>query len=200
MSRPQILLFDLGGVIVRWTGIEALMDMKGLSRDQVIERFATVPTLVDYEVGKCDDDSFARAMLDVFELGLTITDFKQVWQDWVGDTYPGAKSALKTLRQDFTLACLSNTNALHWSCLEDRIDIPAYFDHAYASHLIKAAKPASESYQIPMEDMGVSPSNVWFFDDTLLNVEAARNLGIRSFHIDRSVGVIPTLKELGLLE
>jgi len=38
-ARPKILLFDLGGVIVPWVGLEALADLNKITRDEVAERF-----------------------------------------------------------------------------------------------------------------------------------------------------------------
>jgi len=103
---------------------------------------------------------------------------KSLWNSWVQESYDGTKDMLSALRKDF--------------------DVNAYFDDSFASHLINAAKPALESYLIPIQDMGVNPSDIWFFDDTLINVEAAKDVGMRAFHVDRTVGVIPTLTEFGL--
>jgi len=47
--------------------------------------------------------------------------------------------------------------------------------------------------------MGVNPSDIWFFDDTQANIDAATSLGMTAFHVNRQVGVIPLLKELNLL-
>ena len=48
--------------------------------------------------------------------------------------------------------------------------------------------------------MKVAPADIWFFDDTLINVEAAIQAGMVAHHVDREVGVIPTLKRLGFLQ
>ena len=74
------------------------------------------------------------------------------------------------------------------------------FDRPYASHLLKAAKPDSIAWEMCLKDMKAQPHEVWFFDDTQVNIDAAQAMGIQSYHVDRNVGVIPTLKGLGLLE
>ena len=199
LAKPKVLLFDLGGVIVRWTGIEALSDMTGMSRDKVLETFATSSIFSAYEIGQCDDETFIKELISVFKLGVSPNEARKLWQVWVGETYPETEHALKLLKKNYTIACLSNTNALHWEWLSTHIIIDDYFDHGYASHLIKAAKPNAECYQFPVKDMGVNPSDIWFFDDTQANVDAANALGMTAFHVDRTVGVIPLLKELELL-
>jgi len=199
MQKSKVLLFDLGGVIVRWVGLEALGQMTGLSRDEVGIRFAASPTFQAYEIGQCDDDIFAAALIADFDLDISSSDAKALWNSWVQESYPGTKEILTKLREKFIIACLSNTNALHWGHLPIHIKLEDYFDHSYASHLIKAAKPNLDSYQIPIKDMDVSPENIWFFDDTIVNVEAARIAGMHAYHVDRNVGVIPTLQNLGLI-
>ena len=198
-QKPKVLLFDLGGVIVRWTGLDALSEMTGMSREKVLETFAASDIFTAYEIGRCDDDSFITELISVFDLRISPARARQLWQIWVEETYTGTKEALKALKEDYIIACLSNTNALHWEWLSTHIVIDEYFDHSYASHLINAAKPKAESYHIPVKDMGVSISDIWFFDDTQLNVDAAKALGMSAFHVDRAVGVIPKLKELGIL-
>lgn len=199
MNPPKVLLFDLGGVIVRWVGVDALSQMTGLSRDDVGMRFATSPVFQAYEVGKCGDDIFAETLIADFDLQMSLPEAKALWNSWVQESYRGTKEMLTTLRKTYILACLSNTNALHWGYLPTHINIDTFFDHSYASHLINAAKPAPESYHIPIQDMGVIPSDIWFFDDTMINVQAAKSVGMKAYHVDRDVGVIPTLQALGLL-
>jgi len=198
-DKPKVLLFDLGGVIVNWTGLDVLSEMTKLSRDQVAESFAASPIFSTYEIGKCDDETFINELISIFKLDVSPAKARQLWQEWVGATYTGTKDALEILKENYTIACLSNTNALHWEWLSTHIVIEDYFEHSYASHLINVAKPNADSYHIPIKDMGVNPSDIWFFDDTLVNVEAAKSVGMTAYHVDRDVGVIPTLQTLGLL-
>ena len=192
-------MFDLGGVIVRWVGINALAQLTGLTREAVIKRFSASDIFSAYEIGQCSDDVFAQELIAQFELAVSLSEAKAMWNSWVQESYVGTKDMLSQLRKHYTLACLSNTNALHWQHLPTHINIEDYFDHSYASHLINVAKPNAESYLIPIQDMGVSPSYIWFFDDTLANVEVAKSVGMMAYHVDRDVGVIPTLQTLGLL-
>jgi len=197
-TKPKVLLFDLGGVIVRWTGLDALSHMTGMSREQVSEIFASSSIFSDYEIGKCDDETFIKELISVFKLDVSPAKARHLWQEWVGKTYSGTKEALTSLRKNYTIACLSNTNALHWEWLSTHIVIDDYFHHGYASHLIGTAKPNAECYHFPIKDMGVNPSDIWFFDDTIINVDAAKQIGMTAFHVDRDVGVVPVLKQLGL--
>jgi len=73
------------------------------------------------------------------------------------------------------------------------------FDFPFASHHLQEVKPDAVCYIKALKIMDAAPEDVWFFDDTLANIDAARALGIRAFHVDRRVGVLPLLKELRLI-
>ena len=152
-----------------------------------------------YEIGAVESDQFARHAVELFELDVSPEAFKNLWNSWVHPPYAGTEKTLQTLGQNYRLACLSNTNALHWDYLHGLMDIQACFHQAFASHLIARAKPDPESFLIPMREMNAGPAEIWFFDDTEMNINAARDLGITAYHVDRKVGVIPTLKSLDLV-
>ena len=199
MTLPKILLFDLGGVIVPWVGLSALASITGLPRDTVIARFAGSETFRRYERGQTDDAEFIREFKRLFSLTAPNADIPVLWNSWVHAPYPDTARVLAELRPRFTTAALTNTNALHWAHVNQLIDCHASFDHVFASHEIHAAKPDVESYTIPLTAMDTAPEDVWFFDDTMDNIDAARALGMTAFHVDRAVGVIPTLTSLKLI-
>jgi putative hydrolase of the HAD superfamily len=197
--NKDVLLFDLGGVIVPWVGIESLMERQGVSRGTIVEMFAQSETFNAYEAGQCDDLTFSREMVELFDMDMPAEAFGALWNSWVHPPFPNTLKTLKTLRQNYTLACLSNTNALHWAHLNEIVQLDEIFDYCFASHIMGVAKPAPRSFQIPLEKMDVSTSNVVYFDDTTLNVEAAREQGIETYHVDRRKGVLPVLKALKLI-
>ncbi len=198
-DKPTVLLFDLGGVIVPWVGFDELPKLAGLSRDETVERFSSSDVANAYEVGKCDDATFMRAAIELFELDLTPDAFQAHWNSWVHPPYPGTLQALGSLRSEFTIACLSNTNASHWAHLKTLIDPDKVFDLPMASHLIRSAKPNPECFEIALSKLDLPADQVWFFDDSAGNVRAANAMGIKAFQVDPKTGVIPTLKDLGLL-
>ena len=73
------------------------------------------------------------------------------------------------------------------------------FDFAFASHEIQEAKPDADSYLKPIKTMQCSVEDIWFFDDTLANIDGAIAVGLTAFHVDREVGVLPLLREIGLI-
>lgn len=175
------------------------MALSDLSRVEVSARMAGSGIARAYEVGACDDATFCAEMVTLFELDMPATEFPALWNSWVHPPFAGVIQALAQLRQTHRVACLSNTNALHWAHLQTLIDPYAIFHHAFASQLIQAAKPDPESYLIPLKQMGINASEVHFFDDTAANVEAARAVGLRATLVDQRLGVLPNLQALDLV-
>ena len=196
---PKVLLFDLGGVIVPWVGIIELSRLTGYSESRINKTASSSATFKAYEVEGCTTNEFLDELIRLFSLGMDRTDLARLWNEWVHPPYKDTRQTLLGLKDDYTLACLSNTNQSHWEHLKTHHKIFDMFDHAYASHILKAAKPNAEAWRLCLSDMNVNASDVWFFDDSLMNIDAAEQLGIKSFHVDRTVGVVPTLKDLGIL-
>ena len=55
------------------------------------------------------------------------------------------------------------------------------FDFLVLSGEVGCAKPNSRIFKIAIEKSNVLPSEIAFFDDSILNVEAAQKVGIRGF-------------------
>ncbi len=195
-NKPKVLLFDLGGVIVPWVGMEALAVSNGISRAEVSDRFDNSDVFRAFERGHASHDEFTAELARLFDL--PDTDIPALWNSWVKPPFPGVMAALAELKTRFTIACLSNTNDLHWTHLNTMFSTSGTFHHAFASHQIREAKPDAASYRLPLERMGVAPADVWFFEDTTANVKAARSAEITTHQVNRSVGVLPTLRTLGL--
>jgi len=108
--KPKILLFDLGGVIVPWVGIEALAEFNDIPREEVSDRFARNEIFREFERGQASEADFLNELPRVFDL--PDGDVADLWNNWVYAPFPGILSALSSLKSKFTLGCLSNTNSL----------------------------------------------------------------------------------------
>ena len=196
-TLPKILLFDLGGVIVPWVGTEALAAANHITHEQVAARFNSSEILSAYERGLVSDADFLAEFPRVFDL--PDTDIAALWNSWVLPPFPGTLEALTKLKTRFTLGCLSNTNSLHWTHLNGMFSTDETFDFPFASHHLQEAKPDATCYLKALKIMSAAPEDVWFFDDSLGNIEAARDIGMTAFHVNKKLGVLPNLREFKLI-
>ena len=202
MPSPKVLLFDLGGVLVDFAGLRELPDLleEAPPLDELRRRLLSSPAILAFERGQITADDFARQFLAEWRLGLEPEAFIALFRSWNRAPLEGAHELLARLRPRHRLACLSNTNELHWEDILDGHGLRPCFDHHYASHLLRLAKPDPEIYSFVAEDLGCTAADVVFFDDSPENVEGARRIGMAAHQVDGIAELEAKLGELGLLD
>jgi HAD superfamily hydrolase (TIGR01509 family) len=84
-----------------------------------------------------------------------------------------------TLKASYKLALLSNAG----TSLKDRLSgdgILHLFDEVIVSSEVGRAKPDTEIFRIALHRLNIDSKEAIFIDDSLVNVEAARSMGIES--------------------
>ena len=180
----DVLLFDLGGVLIDFAGFDELSHLLpgGVSRDEIRERWISSPSVQRFERAEITPQEFARGVVPELGLDLGPDEFIEAFVDWARGLYPGARSLLNGLQKVARLACLSNSNELHTPL--HRQSIEPLMDRYFFSDEIGKVKPDREIYEHVIRDLDVPPRRIAFFDDTPVNVEAAREVGISAYEVD----------------
>jgi putative hydrolase of the HAD superfamily len=76
----------------------------------------------------------------------------------------------------------------------------AAFDSHFVSHLTGRIKPDRQAFEHVLQSLGCRPAQVLFFDDNLLNIEAARTLGMHAVQVRGLVEAQRALIELEILD
>ncbi|MFZ6875424.1 HAD-IA family hydrolase [Undibacterium sp. Di27W] len=198
MKQPQVLMFDLGGVLIEndtFSRLQALLSY-AMSVAELKQKWLKSDAVRRFELGQCQPQEFAQAFLLEWSLPLTEQAFIAEFLSWPTGYYPGALAMLQTLRQSYRLVCLSNSNVLHWAKF-GRLDQD--FDLALSSHLLGAIKPDPAAFAMALAQCQATPDVVWYFDDSQANVLAAASMGIKAFHTDGFEAVRATLRANHLL-
>ena len=191
MTSIDVLLFDLGGVLVEFSGVRDLSALLHgrLSESEIVERWSRCPHSEQFGLGKLSPRDFGERFVRDWNIELSAEDFLREFQSWSRRLLPGAMELLTSLRPKFRLAALSNSNELHWERNTKNLGVTGLFEAAISSHQIGICKPDPKIYLAALDRLGVSPNTVMFFDDALANVGAASALGIRAFQVDGVQGV-----------
>ncbi len=198
-TKPECLLFDLGGVLVEWDGIEPLVRLtRGRLTPEDARRFWLESEWVcRFETGRCDSADFAAGAVRELGVDLPPAAFLEAFRSWDKGPLPGSFELLGALRPHFTLACLSNNNPLHWSVSRLQ-ELVACFHRSYMSFEIGLMKPDHAAYEWVISDLELNPGAILFFDDNPECVTAAQNLGIRACLAQGPAMVRKSLAELGI--
>jgi len=201
MAHPfDAVLFDLGGVLVELGDPNDVFGWDGsVGRDDFWRRWLASPTVRRFDAGRIDTDTFAREIVAELELRLSPERFMENFRRWVKGPYPGALPLLQTLAPRYTLAYLSNVNALHWERLRGETALFEPFDAGFPSFELGRLKPDPEAYAYVLDALGVRAARAVFLDDNAPNVDGARAVGMHAYRVHEPKGAACKLRQLGVL-
>ena len=174
-----MILFDLGAVLVdaSFNDLAARLSLP-LDREQMRAKWLASAAIRDFETGAIGPKDFADRFVVEWDLCMTAESFAQAFTEWPRGPFPGAGSLVARVRKRHRVGCFSNCNELHWQRFASFLD---WFDVAISSHQTGYAKPAVEAFEAALANTNATADEIWFFDDSPTNVDAARAVGIRSF-------------------
>ena len=201
MSSIDVLLFDLGGVLVEFSGVRdlAVLLHGRLSESEILEQMSCYLPTEQFGLGKLSREDFGNCFVKDWDLELPQEDFLREFKSWSRCLFPGAVELLTLLRPRFRLAALSNSNELHWERNTNDLGVTGLFEVAISSHQVGLYKPDPKIYLTALDRLDASPDRVMFFDDVPANVAAASALGIRAFQVEGVAGVRSRLIQERLL-
>ena len=189
MPEPaiEIVLFDLGGVLFDFGGVEPMKSLSGIEHDDEIwGRWLGCRWVRMFERGGCSAEQFAEGVVADWALPITPDAFLRSFRSWLGGPLAGADVLVGEVRSKVKVGCLSNTNALHWADHEHRWELVSTFDFRFLSFQMGYVKPDREIFDRTAQLLDRPRDRVLFLDDNAINVEGARAAG---FHAMRAVGV-----------
>lgn len=180
----DIVLFDLGGVLIDFAGVEPMKALAGIdSDDELWARWLSCRWVRSFERGQCSPDEFAAGMVDDWNLPIPAAEFLSEFGGWPGGPLPGADVLLDEVRRVAPAGCLSNTNALHWEQHFGRWPILDEFDFRFLSFELGVLKPDRELFDRVAHLLPVPAARVLFLDDNAINVDGALAAGFAARHV-----------------
>jgi len=200
-TMVELLLFDLGGVLVEFSGVRDVAPLLRVeaTESEIFEHWGSCPHTKAYCLGQLSREDFAERFIRDWGVDLPPERFLQEFRSWSKRLLPGAEELLAALRPRFRLAALSNSNELHWERNANDLGVNDLFEVAISSHEVGLGKPDPEIYRVALDRLRVSPDAVMFFDDVQANVVAASQLGMRAFQVNGVEGIRARLMSEGLL-
>ena len=202
MTDPiRVLLFDLGGVLVEFTGPSTLLRWLAgrLSPEQIWPLWLGSPVVRDFEAGRVEPHVFADRLIADLGLPVDRRAFLDEFAAWPRALYDGTVELIARIPASYVRATLSNTNVVHWPRLAGELKLGALFDRHFPSHLTGKLKPDREVFAHVAETLGCEPPAILFLDDQPLNVEAARAAGLQAVQASGVRGAEAALVAAGVL-
>jgi putative hydrolase of the HAD superfamily len=207
-ERPiRAVISDFGGVLTNRL-IEAFMafqDETGISAEQlgramqrVAERDGEYP-LFRLERGEVSEPDFLEDLCWALEPELghrpTLHRFREIYFDALHGNEPMLDLMRELRERGLRMAILTN-NVREWEELwRSKLPVDEIFELVVDSAWVGVRKPETKIYHLTVERLGggLEPADCLFVDDTELNVEAARELGMVAVHFrsnEQAIGEI----------
>ena len=183
MNKPELIIFDLGRVLVDFDFrlvIRRLKRHTTFSEKEIRRYFMQTPLWDAFECGEVEPKDFFLQLSKELKLQkLTFKEFAPIWNSIFTEKHDSV-SILARLKGRYRIALLSNVNIMHWEHVRETHDFIEWFDHPIASWEMGCRKPDADIFLKTLHIAGVAPQKAIFIDDLEEHVLAARSLGIRA--------------------
>jgi FMN phosphatase YigB (HAD superfamily) len=181
--RTEIVLFDLGGVLVEYRGVSQMGKFAGISdQEELWARWLSCRRVRSFETGRCSELAFASGVVDDWELKMSPEAYLEEFRSWATGALAGAEDLVSEVKCRRPVSCFSNTNSVHWQSAQTW-PLISLFDHAFLSFQMGMLKPDEDAFAHVASELGVAPGHILFLDDNQLNINAAQQFGFSAIRV-----------------
>jgi putative hydrolase of the HAD superfamily len=195
MSRIEAIVCDFGGVLTTplidaFLGVQGARGIPpaafGAALARAAERDGGINPLFELETGRMTEAQFVQRLGDGLreELGRDV-ELHGFGSAFFEHLHPNDElfAFMRTLHgRGYRMAILTN-NVREWEPLwRPMLPIDEIFELVVDSGFEGVRKPERAIYELTLQRLGVAPEVALFVDDTEINCDAARALGMRAVH------------------
>ena len=173
MPVLDTVVFDVGRVLIDFSfeGFKQFLDDHGATLETPPE-FIEKTDLRSYERGDISSRTFIKNIIAHLTVPVPRRDIINRFRH-IFSPNQGMLELLESLKQDYRVYLLSNTNELHWKYLEREYQLVSRAHGAVTSFEERCSKPDAAIYQALETKFGIVPEKAVFIDDIAEHVEAA---------------------------
>ena len=201
MSLITSVVFDLGNVLIDWNPrylYRKLIPTK-TELEWFLENICDEKWNAKHDAGHSFSDGITEYSKKFPQYSELIEAWFGRWEEMLGDSLEEVVDILSALKSSrMSLYILSNWSAETYPIAEKRFDFLHWFDGKVISGEIGILKPDLEIFKFLMSSYNLTPQKTVFIDDKLVNVEAAKELGIHGIHFKNASILRKDLRKLKL--
>lgn len=189
MSEQEIqaIIFDIGRVLVRVDVARAMQTLAqsiSLSPEDIWTVIERDPRWQDWQEGRISPRDWHLHLSKRLGGLLTFEQFTEAWNSALDPKPLQDNSLFESLRKNYRLGLLSNTDPVHVAHLEATFDFFRFFPKPVRiySCAVHASKPSPLIFRDALKSLRVKAENAAFVDDIEAYVAAARSLGLHGIH------------------
>jgi putative hydrolase of the HAD superfamily len=198
----RTVIFDIGRVLVR---VDVSRAMQGLAQGISLspqELWAAIekdPRWPDWQEGRISAHDWHLHLAKRLGSLLTFDEFLEAWNRALDPQPIQDNSLFESLRKDFRLGLLSNTDPIHVAHLEATYDFFRFFPKSTRTYScsVGSSKPSPLIFRDALRALRSKAEQSVFIDDVEAYVDAARSLGIHGIHYQNPAQLRGELNSLG---
>lgn len=199
------IVFDFGGVLTTIDTERALDRFRALGvKDpaQYINSYCQKGPFFEVENGDIDAETFCDRLGTICGREITFEEAREAWLGFLVEIHEEWLEYLQTLRSNYRLSVLSNTNPFiqSWALTDNFTScgksLADYFDNLFFSYRMHCSKPSEEIYRKMLRLGGMNACETLFVDDGAKNIETAARVGIKTLKVENGTDWRHALEEL----
>jgi len=198
-SRIQAIIFDIGRVLVRVDVSLAMQDLaQGISLSPQ-EIWTAIEKDPRWQEGRISPRAWHLHLAKRLGGSLTFEQFTEAWNRALDPQPIQENSLFESLRKNFRIALLSNTDPIHVAHLESTFEFFRYFPKSARTYscVVGASKPSPLIFREALKSLRAKAEASVFIDDIEAYVDAARRLGMQGIHYQDPAQLSNDLNTLG---
>lgn len=189
------IIFDFGGVILDidpQLTIQELITL-GIEDVQVFTSASFQEGVVGkFERGIITPEMFRDQVRALAGKELSDQEIDDAWNALLLDIPKERIQVIEDTKQHYGIFLLSNSNEIHYDLFVRDLQLrfgyrefDQLFHKSYFSFDLHMSKPNPEIFEYVVNQQGLKPETTLFIDDTAMHIEAAAQLGLRTYHLQK---------------
>ncbi len=208
-TKNKNIIFDLGGVIldIDENVVYKELEKMGIEISELAHSKEFMEILSKFDTGIYTAATFRKKTKQfIGQEKMTDEKFDSIWNAMLLDIPRERIEAIEKVKKHYKIYLMSNTNVIHYDLyvrdLQLRFgynEFDELFNKSYFSFAEHLEKPDPRFFELILDHEHLLPEETLFIDDTAENIEAAKSLGINTYHISREE-LVRNLFENGVLK
>jgi putative hydrolase of the HAD superfamily len=199
----QVLLFDLGGVLIDIDFervFQAWAAHSTLPIDELRRRFVIDATYERHERGELAPSHYLDHVRRLLALDADDQAVADGWNAVFVGEIAETVALVRAVRRHLPCFVLTNTNPIHQQAWSNAYPgLISLFEQIFVSSELGMRKPEQRAYRSVATAIGVDPAAILFFDDLQQNVDGARSAGMQAVQVSGPQDIRRELARTGLV-
>ncbi len=202
MDVIEAVVFDIGGVLLDWNPRYLYREL--FADEEAMERFLAEVCTIEWHRANDLGVPYAESCAALAERHPEQADMIWAWgrrtEEMIGGPIDGTVQILRELlAAGVPCYALTNMEAETYPLRRERYDFMRWFAGTVVSSHEHVAKPEPEIFHRLLERFGLTARSTLLIDDSQVNVDAARDVGMRALRFESPEQARAQLQQAGLL-